>query len=143
MDDDFEQEDEELGGFADETRMVRMSDMQPEGAGPMGSISVDPLPTGLEPRLEISAGPGRGKFEHIRKPLVILGRVDDVADIVVPNNSASRHHAAIGYKNGAFVLYDMGSTNGTLLNGERISEHKLEHGDEIEIGDNVFSFWTE
>ena len=142
MGDKFERQGD-IGGFAEETRMVCVDNVRPSGAGPMGHIKVDPLPAGATPRLEISAGPERGKVQRMSKPLVILGRVDDVADVVVPNNTASRHHAAIAYTGGAFILYDMGSTNGTLVNGVRVTEQAIDHGDEIEIGDNVFTFWLD
>ena len=56
--------------------------------------------------------------------------------------AASRHHAAIGHRGGKFKLYDMGSTNGTFVDGEQVSEATIQHGSEVRIGETVFTFWT-
>ncbi len=56
------------------------------------------------------------------------------ADFVVPEPTISRAHAAVGYDEGGFFVQDLGSTNGTLLNGEHRQREPLEHGDEIQIG---------
>jgi pSer/pThr/pTyr-binding forkhead associated (FHA) protein len=61
------------------------------------------------------------------------------ADIELEDDKVSRKHAEIGlYGPGAFVLRDLASTNGTLLNGRRVTEKaKLGHWDEIRLGDTV------
>ncbi|MBW2713707.1 MAG: FHA domain-containing protein [Deltaproteobacteria bacterium] len=56
------------------------------------------------------------------------------AYFVVPEPTISRAHAAVGYEDGGFFVQDLGSTNGTLLNGESRQREPLEHGDEIQIG---------
>ncbi len=56
------------------------------------------------------------------------------ADFVVPEPTISRAHAAVGYDEDGFFVQDLGSTNGTLLNGENRQKEPLEHGDEIQIG---------
>jgi len=70
----------------------------------------------------------------------LIGR--DGADIPLDDEKVSRKHAEIGlYGPGAFVLRDLASTNGTRLNGKRISDKvKLSHWDEIRVGDTVFRF---
>ena len=49
-------------------------------------------------------------------------------------------HARISGANGVFVLTDLGSTNGTLVNDESVQERVLEDGDRITIGETVLEF---
>jgi len=67
----------------------------------------------------------------------VIGRAAP-ADIVVPVNAVSRIHAEIVCERGTFVLRDRGSTNGTLVDGRRITEARLEHGQEVRFGDATF-----
>ena len=70
----------------------------------------------------------------------LIGR--DGADIVLQDEKVSRKHAEIGlYGPGAYVLRDLASTNGTLLNGKRVGDRaKLKHWDVIRIGDTELRF---
>lgn len=68
-------------------------------------------------------------------PLTI-GRATDNA-VVVADGRASRHHARIQARRGALVLTDLGSTNGTRVNGVTVTEVVLGQGDRIEIGRTV------
>jgi pSer/pThr/pTyr-binding forkhead associated (FHA) protein len=61
-------------------------------------------------------------------------------DIVVSEASVSRHHASIEYRNGGFVLHDLGSHNGTWLGGQRVTEALLSGGDALRLGDALFTF---
>ncbi len=126
--------------MANETRAAMPGNQA--GPGPAGKIRTDPIPEGVRPELELTAGPGRGKTYYLTKPLMMLGRISDVADIVIVDESASRHHAAIAHQDGAFVLLDMGSTNGTYVNGKKQDRVALQHGDEITIGSVVMTFWN-
>jgi pSer/pThr/pTyr-binding forkhead associated (FHA) protein len=65
---------------------------------------------------------------------IVLGRSADCS-LQLPAASASRRHASVAWRDGAVVLRDLGSTNGTFLNGERVSsETPLHSGDKIRIG---------
>ncbi len=75
----------------------------------------------------------------LSKPTVTLGRMPE-CDIVVPDAGASRQHARIGQRDGAFVLSDLGSTNGTLVNDEVVGERELDDGDRNMIGETVLEF---
>ena len=68
-----------------------------------------------------------------------IGRATD-NDIVLPDASVSRHHAAIESTNGSFRLRDLGSQNGTFVRGERINEAALQSGDAVRVGDASFTF---
>ena len=69
----------------------------------------------------------------------MFGRGDD-NDIVLADFSASRNHAEVRKEAGGYVLYDRGSSNGTLVNGAPVSTRPLQSGDQIMIGDELFRF---
>ncbi len=62
-----------------------------------------------------------------------IGRRDDNT-IVLDDAAASGHHACVVHENGAAVLKDLESTNGTTVNGKRVSRHRLAGGDVVTIG---------
>lgn len=69
---------------------------------------------------------------------VTFGRKEDNA-LVMVDPYVSGHHAKIFLKNTEYILEDMGSTNGTLLNGVKLLERTvIKSGDEIKIGSAVF-----
>jgi len=63
-------------------------------------------------------------------------------DIVVGDASVSSSHAWILNQNGQHVIMNMLSTNGTLVNDERVHEATLKHGDRIRLGNAEFVFLT-
>lgn len=67
-----------------------------------------------------------------RCPLTI-GRSRE-ADIVLPEEHASRLHCGIHYEDGAYILKDFKSKNGTYVNGERVESHVLHQGDRLRVG---------
>jgi hypothetical protein len=68
-----------------------------------------------------------------------IGRQAD-NDLVVTDPGVSRHHAEVTSERGTCTLRDLGSTNGTLVNGTRVREHVLRDGDRIHIGSSVVEF---
>jgi pSer/pThr/pTyr-binding forkhead associated (FHA) protein len=68
-----------------------------------------------------------------------IGRALD-NDIVVGDASVSRHHASIEYRNGGFLLRDLGSHNGTWIDRQRVTEAPLGRGDALRLGDARFTF---
>ncbi len=64
---------------------------------------------------------------------IILGRSTD-CDVILSADEISRHHAKIFIKDGAYIIADLKSLNGTYVNRQRIIEHKLKHLDEIWLG---------
>lgn len=56
------------------------------------------------------------------------------ADLALAEATISRAHAAIGFEGGAFYVEDLGSTNGTLVNGARITRQTLKRDDQIQMG---------
>ena len=70
---------------------------------------------------------------------VRIGRQGD-NDLVVSDPGVSRHHAEIINSSGSCTLHDLGSTNGTYVNGASITEHALREGDRISLGSTVVEF---
>jgi hypothetical protein len=69
---------------------------------------------------------------------VVVGRSDD-ADIVLDDSYASDFHFRIGQQEGKIVLSDLGSTNGTYVNGRRVTvPTSLSKGDSVQIGKTIF-----
>jgi hypothetical protein len=66
------------------------------------------------------------------QPLITIGRRTD-NDIVLDNSGVSRHHAQIRWRYGRFVVYDLGSRGGTMVNGQLVSESVLHPGDVIAL----------
>lgn len=76
------------------------------------------------------------EFELIRSELV-LGR-DDGVDIVIPTPAVSRRHARLMMENNGYIIEDLGSANGTFVNGDRlIGRRALNHGDQIRLGQAI------
>jgi hypothetical protein len=70
---------------------------------------------------------------------VVIGRATD-AGVRVSDTSVSRRHAEIRPASGGWTIVDLGSTNGTRVNGAPVTERKLEDGDTITVGDAVLRF---
>ncbi len=72
-------------------------------------------------------------------PELTIGR-DPSALICVPEQAVSRQHARIVQNGNRWVLQDLGSRNGTMVDGQYITEVELEQGHEIRVGDAIFKF---
>jgi pSer/pThr/pTyr-binding forkhead associated (FHA) protein len=69
-----------------------------------------------------------------------IGR-DSANDIVVLHDSkVSRSHAELRFQDERWLLLDLGSRNGTIVNGRRVNRHPLRGGDRIQCGDHIFVF---
>jgi pSer/pThr/pTyr-binding forkhead associated (FHA) protein len=61
-------------------------------------------------------------------------------DIILEDSRVSRHHAQLRYRARRFWVADLGSTNGTFINGEQIAEQALRDGDTISLGGLELTF---
>jgi tetratricopeptide (TPR) repeat protein len=93
----------------------------------------------LFPRLVVKTG-GRVIEEVELRGDLTIGRAED-NDLQLTDPKASRHHAHLEQEGSVFVLTDLGSANGTRVNGLLVAEpHPLEHGDRIDIGDTELTY---
>src|SRR6476659_6883358 len=77
---------------------------------------------------------GVGRMYKLDRPETVMGRSAD-AVIQIEDDGISRKHAKLLLgPDGTFQLLDLGSTNGTYLNGQRIAVSRLEDGDKIQVG---------
>src|SRR5215207_1476493 len=87
------------------------------------------------PALVVTSGPQTGQSFTIAGGRIILGRDSD-ADIVLNSQSVSRHHAALHRDGDAVTIEDLGSTNGTAVNGDRLTgPARLSVADALQLGD--------
>jgi pSer/pThr/pTyr-binding forkhead associated (FHA) protein len=93
-------------------------------------------------RVMVVAGPGAGAEFAIDRERIIVGRGPGV-DRAFEDPAMSRQHAAIEFAGGGLRLRDLGSTNGTRLNGQAVQSAELRHGDRFEIGGRVFQLAIE
>lgn len=76
------------------------------------------LPAGKRLSLAILDGPDAGNVFRIEKPRITIGRAN--ADLTLNDTEASRQHAAIEVRDTSYGLTDLGSTNGTIYDGQKI-----------------------
>src|SRR5271167_2046954 len=96
-------------------------------------------PGGASNRL-ISIGSTPPHEYSLDKPTIAIGS-HPKNDVVLDGTTVSRRHATIERKPGGFELADLGSTNGTFVNGARVSKPvALKPGDEIKFGSVRFAF---
>lgn len=116
--------------------------MQVPVAGPTGvapepsgdDLARVPLPGGWEISLDVLDGPEAGSHYQVTQSRVLLGRSG--VEIPLSDPRVSRRHASIEiYGATCVLLKDLGSTNGTLVNGRPTSSCQLQDGDEIQVGD--------
>jgi ABC transport system ATP-binding/permease protein len=87
--------------------------------------------------LVIHEGAGAGS-EHPVDGELILGREHATADLVIEDPGVSRRHARVHPDNGTVIVEDLGSSNGTYVNGQRISGPvEVGAGDELQIGATI------
>lgn len=80
-----------------------------------------------------------GRSVELDSSVTTIGRMAD-RDIVVPDTGVSRRHCEIRRSGATYQLADTGSSNGTVVNGERVAEARLSDGDRIRVGDTVLVF---
>lgn len=88
-------------------------------------------------RLLMRQGPQAGQTFDVVKPIAVIGR-EAGNDIVIEDPQVSRHHAKLTLQGAGYVVEDLGSTNGTFLDGRRImTPTSLLIGSKIGLGDTV------
>lgn len=93
----------------------------------------------MNPRVVGIAGPFQGTTFPLTGAEVSIGR-DPGNQMCISDKSLSRRHCVIAGTGDQFVVRDLRSRNGTLLNGVPVEEHPLHHGDQISVGESVIVF---
>lgn len=79
------------------------------------------------------SGSRLGRLFTLGDEPLLIGRSPE-CDVYLPEQGVSRRHAQIEWRGDAVRLRDLGSTNGTFVNGVHVEEHLLEDGDRVQIG---------
>lgn len=106
------------------------------------STVIDRPQTGLLGWLVVKSG---GRYGHMYKikPGALIGRDARKADMILDDEKISGLHAKLMVKEGRFVLWDLGSANGTYLNGQEVTAATpVKENDEIKMGNLVFVLKT-
>ena len=90
-------------------------------------------------RLVVEAGPETSRAFTLVQPIEAIGREPDNS-VCLRDRTVSRHHAKMRLEGERYWLVDLGSTNGTHVNGERISRVELADGDLIQVGATSLRF---
>src|SRR5438128_828940 len=87
-------------------------------------------------RLKHLSGSLQGRTAELAKPVLRIGRAPDcdVRFDQVKDPKVSNHHAELLLEEGTWFVRDTASTNGTLINGRRVTKHRLASGDKLQIG---------
>src|SRR4051794_20469143 len=89
--------------------------------------------------ITISEKGGESKRLEFVKPEVTIGRVQG-NDIILPKGNVSKRHSRIVFKDGKFIIVDLKSTNGTYVNGRKITSPIVIKGsDKVYIGDFILA----
>jgi diguanylate cyclase (GGDEF)-like protein len=116
---------------SERTRVTQITELAtgPGGARPGDACIVVIYGSELGRRVQLGAAP----FE--------IGRSSS-NDLFIDQESISRHHARISFDGSAYWVSDLGSTNGTYVNDDLISEHRLRDGDQVRVGRSILKFMT-
>lgn len=90
-------------------------------------------------QLLVLEGENKNKRLTLSKNLTKIGKREN-NDLIINDKTVSRNHLEIEYASDSFLLRDLGSTNGTYLNGNRVKEAYLAPGDRIKLGNTVIEF---
>jgi len=106
------------------------------GGGPMDTmVFTIPRPRAPRARLRVTTPDGDARSVEFDGTELTIGRAAD-NDLVLPDGRVSRHHARVIGRRGTLVYLDLGSTNGSRVNGVTVGELVLGEGDRIELGDS-------
>ena len=97
-----------------------------------------PSAVGRMARLVVESGPDTGR-EFPLGDVAVIGRLPTV-QVALSDMNTSREHTRVLHQGNDWFLVDLGSRNGTLVNGKNIKRHKLAQGDRVGVGKTVMRF---
>lgn len=89
--------------------------------------------------LIVTKGAQAGSIYQLKADTTSVGR-SGTNGIRIDDSNVSSEHLRIRCENGEFTLVDLGSTNGTRINGRQMHQHVLRHNDRVQIGETVLLF---
>lgn len=100
---------------------------------PTGKVEAAQMPEGKRLSLAVISGPDAGSVYRVEKPRVTIGRSG--ADLTLNDSECSRQHAAVEVRDPIIVVEDLQSTNGTLIDGSKITRPvELQNHSEFQVG---------
>jgi hypothetical protein len=130
----IEDRDTKTGTFGVEVQFVESARPEPE-AGPQTQL----IQMSLEADAELVQLGKTTRAWPLSKELVVIGR-NEGCDVMLPDPGISRRHAEIRREGDEWVVIDLGSTNGTEVNGVRVNRHRLSPGDRLLLGTSTLEF---
>jgi hypothetical protein len=127
----------EVEFFSDEKR--KKGDFTCEASLVEGPEKVEPATTASQRLSLVVHEDGQERTVPLTNELITIGRLPG-SEVVLKDKGASRRHAQIRLKDDDATLTDLGSTNGTRLNGQTIQSRPLHDGDRITIGSTLLEF---
>ena len=95
--------------------------------------------SGLHHRIVCMTGPKRGEVYYIKGKRVLLGRSKE-ADITIQDAQSSREHAELSKVGTQYIITDLKSNNGVIINGRKIKQSPLKTRDRIIVGKTVYKY---
>jgi hypothetical protein len=131
----IEDDSQAQGTFRIEATVVEGEDAEAEAAGPHTQL----LQMSSEHDAELVVTGSKRRPYPLAKDTLSIGRLDS-CDIVLSDSGVSRKHAEVRREGDEWVVIDLGSTNGTIVNGKAVRRHRLAPGDRIEVGETTIEF---
>ncbi len=98
------------------------------------------LPDDLKISIAVIKGARAGYIYHLDKPYILIGR--GKVDLIIPDKEVSRKHLAVEVRNEKVFLRDLGSTNGSFIDGEKVSIIEIFDQTEFKIGQTTLMLIT-
>jgi len=114
---------------------IRLHSRFSEEEGTPEVESTKPFRATSQLTLRVIKGPDSGLVFSLPEKEIIIGR-RPTCHVVLTDANVSRQHAVIERQGDVYWLNDLGSTNGTFVNGERVTRQPLRSGDRIRVGDS-------
>jgi two-component system cell cycle response regulator len=119
--------------------MIDIPDEKTKVVPKKNRVGIETVPDTIEAVVVVKSGKNAGQTFKIKEKVTTIGRTGDV-DIKLDDETLSRCHAAITYNNMEFRIKDLGSANGTILNGSEVKEYALRNKDKVIVGETMFQF---